>query len=266
MDSRRLSVAVRWFSSFGCLAILCSALPLARAQDIPPPLPVDPNAAAPAPADPNVEVMTRGPVHEAYAVPVNSAGQTGQRRDRSQAAGHPDRRSSARHEARGPKRELDSRLLELGRRTPGFYLGQRRVARAAAWFSVDARLLAETRRARGSNGFPVTGCRPRPRKRLIFPSRSRASMPGPPAPLRAKTTSGSRATGNGLATVMFGSPAIGRHTSRTGSGCRPLMPGLRAAGSMCRAIGIIPWRAGDWSFRRSILPGPVAVLPAGDLS
>ena len=38
---------------------------------------MDPNAVAPAPAadDPNVEVMTRGPVHEAYAVPV-SAGQT----------------------------------------------------------------------------------------------------------------------------------------------------------------------------------------------
>ena len=31
--------------------------------------------AAPAPADPNVEVLTRGPVHEAYAVPI-SAGQT----------------------------------------------------------------------------------------------------------------------------------------------------------------------------------------------
>ena len=48
-----------------------------HAQDVPPPPPMDPNAVLPAPAadDPNVEVMTRGPVHEAYAVPV-SAGQT----------------------------------------------------------------------------------------------------------------------------------------------------------------------------------------------
>ena len=62
--------------SIGLLAILGPLMSLARAQDVPPPLPVDPNAmAAPAPADPNVEVMTRGPVHEAYAVPV-SAGQT----------------------------------------------------------------------------------------------------------------------------------------------------------------------------------------------
>ncbi len=75
MDTRKSSVAFRWLSRFGFLAILGAAWSVTRAQDMPPPLPVDPNAAAPAPADPNVEVMTRGPVHEAYAMPVNS-GQT----------------------------------------------------------------------------------------------------------------------------------------------------------------------------------------------
>jgi hypothetical protein len=108
MDIRLLSVAFRrlTISLSASLAPLVSA---ALAQDVPPPLPVDPNAASsgystgptsgysnatpadsyanPAPtanysnpasaeqSDPNVEVMTRGPVHEAYAVPV-SAGQT----------------------------------------------------------------------------------------------------------------------------------------------------------------------------------------------
>ena len=37
------------------------------------------------------------------------------------------------------------------------------------------------RRGRGTNGFPVTGCLPRPKKRPIFPSRRKASRTGPPA-------------------------------------------------------------------------------------
>ena len=54
---------------------------------------------------------------------------------------------------------------------------------------------------------------------------------------------------------MSGSRAIGRHASPIGSGCRLRMPGPRAAGSTCPAIGIIPWPAGGWSFRRFISPG-----------
>ncbi|MGA2619041.1 MAG: hypothetical protein ABSF26_15645 [Thermoguttaceae bacterium] len=48
---------------------------MARAQDVPPPPPMDPNGAAIAQSDPNAEVLTRGPVHEAYAAPL-TAGQT----------------------------------------------------------------------------------------------------------------------------------------------------------------------------------------------
>ena len=54
-----------------------------RRRTFPPPLPVgpggalpaDPNGGAPGQSDANGEVMTRGPIHEAYAVPL-SAGQT----------------------------------------------------------------------------------------------------------------------------------------------------------------------------------------------
>src|SRR5262249_2984344 len=49
---------------------------MACAQEVPPPPPpMDAGAAVPGQADPNVEVMTRGPVHEAYATPV-TAGQS----------------------------------------------------------------------------------------------------------------------------------------------------------------------------------------------
>jgi hypothetical protein len=63
-----------------CIAVIgptvaVSFTQAAFAQDAPPPpAPTDPNnmAAAQQPAeDPNVEVMTRGPVHEAYAMPVS---------------------------------------------------------------------------------------------------------------------------------------------------------------------------------------------------
>jgi len=63
------------------MVLLGSLLSVAVAQDVPPPLPPDPNGAVagdPNPSaqpDPNGEVLTRGPVHEAYAVPL-SAGQT----------------------------------------------------------------------------------------------------------------------------------------------------------------------------------------------
>ena len=63
----------------GLLAILGPAALTARAQDVPPPPPADPDGVPPAynaPAandDPNVEVMTRGPIHEAYAVPFRRA-------------------------------------------------------------------------------------------------------------------------------------------------------------------------------------------------
>ncbi len=77
MNARKLSVVFPWLSNIGCVAILGSVLSVALAQDVPPPPPMDPNAVAPAPAqsDPNAEVLTRGPVHEAYAAPLG-AGQT----------------------------------------------------------------------------------------------------------------------------------------------------------------------------------------------
>ena len=74
MGTRKLFIAFGWFVAAGWLATVGLAMSKALADDVPPPPPVDSNTAAAA-TDPNVEVMTRGPVHEAYAVPV-SAGQT----------------------------------------------------------------------------------------------------------------------------------------------------------------------------------------------
>ena len=74
MATRKLFIAFGWLLGAGWLATVGLLMSKALADDVPPPPPVDSNMAAAA-TDPNVEVMTRGPVHEAYAVPV-SAGQT----------------------------------------------------------------------------------------------------------------------------------------------------------------------------------------------
>ena len=82
MRTRNLSFAWRWLCGVGLLAMFGQMGSAARADEVPPPLPMAPNGAAvgdpngaAGQSDPNVEVLTRGPVHEAYAVPV-SAGQT----------------------------------------------------------------------------------------------------------------------------------------------------------------------------------------------
>ena len=81
MFSQQFSPGFHILRMIAGLAILGLGISKASAQEVPPPLPADPNAAyapdpaAPAPADPNAEVLTRGPVHEAYAAP-QSSGQT----------------------------------------------------------------------------------------------------------------------------------------------------------------------------------------------
>ncbi len=73
MAIRKSVLLVAWLYAAACLAMIALVAGKARAQDVPPPPPpTDPNAAAVADpaADPNVEVLTRGPVHEAYAAPV----------------------------------------------------------------------------------------------------------------------------------------------------------------------------------------------------
>ena len=77
MTSRTSFRSLAGLLGWACLFVVGPVINVGFAQDAPPPpAPADPNnmaAAGPvgAPAeDPNVQVMTRGPVHEAYAMPV----------------------------------------------------------------------------------------------------------------------------------------------------------------------------------------------------
>ncbi len=78
MSTRKSFRLLAGMLGWACLVVVGPAVGRSFAQDAPPPPPApgDPNGmAAPVPAgapaeDPNVQVMTRGPVHEAYAMPV----------------------------------------------------------------------------------------------------------------------------------------------------------------------------------------------------
>ncbi len=74
-------------------------------------------------AQEGVEPQARGPVHEAYANPVERRAQ--RRADRGPGTAARNRRSTARSKTGRRKRHLGSRLLGLGRRSKRFPLGQR---------------------------------------------------------------------------------------------------------------------------------------------
>jgi hypothetical protein len=76
MGIQRLLMAfLRGVCAVVYLGMMATAVYGQDAPPPPPPAPADPNVGAADQPDPNVQVMTRGPVHEAFAVPV-TAGQT----------------------------------------------------------------------------------------------------------------------------------------------------------------------------------------------
>ena len=258
MDTRKLSVAFRWLSSIGLLAILGPLMSVARGQDVPPlRLPVGSQRGCRRPG--RSECRGHDPRAGTRGLCRARIGGPNGRHDRSQAAGRPDRRSPARHEARGPELGLDSRLLELGRRPPGFYLGQRRVARAAAGLSLDARLLAGRAGAGVPTDFRLLDACPARRNDLSSPAaakrRHRAHQqcsgrellldPGPLAMATRTVTSGSR--------------AIGRRTSPTGSGCRRLILGCPRGWVYVPGYWDYPLARRGLVFSPVYFAGPVAV-------
>ena len=99
-------------------------------------------AAQPGPADAEagVQVLTRGPVHEAFAETVTFDPEPGIVVPKTPPAAIEG--AAARPETGGGQRRMDPRLLELGRRSKRFPLdGQRHFARSTAGPPMGARLL-----------------------------------------------------------------------------------------------------------------------------
>ena len=158
MLGKRVGVAFSAAIAVALIGLASWMLPASpgHAQDAPPlPLP-DQGPANPQGGDaPGQEVLTNGPVHEAYAEPtaLNPAAADGC----SESASRAGRGNAAGREARRTKRRLDSRLLGLGRRPAGFHLGERNLARLAAESCLGRRILESRRRTAASNGRRESG-------------------------------------------------------------------------------------------------------------
>ena len=110
-----------------------------------------------------VEVLSRGPVHEAFATPTTEPVPTPALDKRPPAT---IEEIAARRQA-GWQRHLDTGLLGLGRRSQGLPLGQRHVADAAPGQTLGGGLLERRQPASGA-GCLASGpsARPRPTARI----------------------------------------------------------------------------------------------------
>ena len=191
----------------------------AIAQDPPP---------APAPAgNGNEQVLTRGPIHEAFAAPVVHDPRSGPVIPKQPPRAH--RGDAAGPEAFRPERAVDSRLLELGPGTHRLPLDQRSLRKPPPgrqwvpgyWHQVEGGF---------QSGFPATGCpsaclpaaeQARRRHRLNPPTcqlRRRVSKRGPAAPRRDLASSGRREAGTGKGNAMSVPGLLGRRPVNLGLG------------------------------------------------
>ena len=171
----------RWWR-IAVVLFAVSSLGWAQEPDlVPPPAAEARNANANGNADENVDILARGPVHEAFAEQVSPDPTPGMTVPK--APPEPDRRGAAGLEAGGGRCGLDPRLLVLGRRPWRLRVGQWRVAARAARSPLGSRLLAGGGR-RDSSGLRASGDR-RPSTELEYaetPPESLEAGPSSPAP------------------------------------------------------------------------------------
>ena len=161
------------------------------------------------------------------------------------------RRSAAGTATGGGQRRVDPRLLGLGRRAERFPVGQRHLARSAAWPPMGARVLGQGR-ARLSMDFRLLGRRPGERGAILARAARNRRSRSQHCRLFGRPDTGCPAVGSGRRTAMPGVPVSGRPRSRIGFGCPPITFGPRAATSMSTATGITPSAVAACCLRRCI--------------
>ena len=163
------------------------------------------------------QVLTRGPIHEAFAAPVVHDPAAGPVIPKQPP--DPIQEMPPGPEARRPERPVDSGLLELGRLAQRLSLGQRHLARAAAQQPVGARLLAPGRRGQPVGAGHVDSGELGPAQgqgqasaqaQAIVPAGTAGEPRDRPdhAAARAPTSPGLPATGPGKESVTSGGPGF----------------------------------------------------------
>ncbi len=208
-------------------------------------------AAQPGPADAEqgVQVLTRGPVHEAFAETVTF--------DPEPGIVVPKAPPAAIEEVPPDQRPEGANVAWI----PGYWgwdderkrfpLGQRHLARPAAGPPMGARLLGQVR-ARLSMDFRVLGRRQGDRGAIL----ARAACDGRSRSQHRRAfgrrTPGCPAVGCGSRAATPGGPVSGRPCSRIGIGFLPITFGPRAATSSSTATGITRSAVAACCLRRSI--------------
>ena len=194
--------------------------------------------APPDPADSQegVEVLTRGPVHEAFAETVTFDPEPGIVVPKSPPAAIEELPPDQKPE--GDERRVDPRLLGLGRRAERFFVGQRHLAGSATWSPMGARVLGPSRQ-KVFSGLPGTGPMPKRAKLNTCPSRLQPSRLVRTLPRLRQTRVGCPAVGFGSRAATLGALVTGRPCSRIGTGSLPITSGPRAAMCSSMATGII---------------------------
>ena len=155
------------FRFIGVIEMIVLMMPAFALAGAAPPLP--PTASAP--ASPAPEVLARGPIHEAYAEPVEQSPTATAIVPKAAAA--TNRGNAARTETGRRSCRLVARLLVVRRRTQRLYLDQRLLAHDAAGQSLDAGKLAQGR-CRLAMGRRHVGQCPRAARSAVSAATARA--------------------------------------------------------------------------------------------
>ena len=221
--------------------------------------------------DQDVQVLTRGPVHEAFALPVVHDPRPGLTVPKQPPAPveemPPDQK---------PAGQNVQWIPATGAGTPAARTSSGSAASGASRRRAGNGCRATgTRWTRDISGCRATGC-PWPRNRAEGPGRGgfpgsgrlicrrlrRASRPGRAAPPRGPASSGRPEAGTGKTLGSSGAPGSGRPSSRAGCGSRRTTCGLPGDTCSSRATGTCPWPAEASSSPRSIIAQPVYLRPA----
>ena len=244
MNVYRLS---RWFVLTALLAVGTTALSQQVAQQS-------------AAGQNGVEVLTRGPVHEAFAETITFDPEPGIVVPKA-----PPDRSKKWRLTRGRKVPTSPGFPATG---VGTTSGT--ISCGSAEFGAPCRPVASgcpaigVNRSKAFNGLPATGPMQRPTRLTICPSRRRRSRRVPTLPRLPRTTLGCQAVGFGSRTATPGAPVTGRKGIKIGIGCPTITCGHPAATSSSTVTTTTRFRVAASCLRPSIsirVSAPSAVSP-----
>ena len=207
--------------------------------------------APPVPYEEQPEVLTRGPVNEAFAQPVNLEIKTG--------LIAPNRPPADIEEVFPDERPAGDNFAWV----PGYWAWDSDrndyLWVSGCWRAVPPDMYWVpgywSRPGKAGNGCPASGSPPAIPKSIICPRRLNFRTLKRRGSRRQRIGYGSRPAGTGIRVNIRGGPATGLPRRRTGYGCRPITSGRHAVMYLRTGTGTIRWSVAGCCLHRSIFRG-----------